>query len=330
MTLNIAHRGGAGLQPENSLAAFRDAVARGCDGAELDVQLSRDGQVIVYHDYRLSPDTTRREDGQVLERPTPRLKDLTVSDLQTFDIGRIDPRSAYATAHPSIQPHDGERIPTLAAVIAVAKGAARPFRLLIELKTSSMRRNLSANPVDLAAKVVALLKEEGFVYRATLVGFDWPALLHAKALAPEIQCWFTTYPQSWFRPGIPPAEDHPPSGFALRLMRYWAETGQSPWAGGFDAVNHEGSILKAIRAAGGVGWLAPWRDATPESVRQAHDLGLKVCAWTVNDPITMRECMAVGLDAICTDRPDLLADLLKTSTDPRTVPSTNSVRQTME
>ena len=48
--LNIAHRGGAGLMPEDSLAAFRDAVTRGCDGAELDVQLSKDGEVVVYHD----------------------------------------------------------------------------------------------------------------------------------------------------------------------------------------------------------------------------------------------------------------------------------------
>ena len=42
---NIAHRGGAALMPENTLAAFADAFARGFDGAELDVQLSADGEV---------------------------------------------------------------------------------------------------------------------------------------------------------------------------------------------------------------------------------------------------------------------------------------------
>ena len=50
---NIAHRGGAQLMPENTLAAFADALARGCDGAELDVQLTRDGVAVVHHDFRL-------------------------------------------------------------------------------------------------------------------------------------------------------------------------------------------------------------------------------------------------------------------------------------
>ena len=77
--LNIAHRGGAGLFPENTLAAFRDAVARGCDGAELDVQLSKDGEVVVYHDYRLKPEITRGLDGKFLTRPTPRIKDLMLT-----------------------------------------------------------------------------------------------------------------------------------------------------------------------------------------------------------------------------------------------------------
>ena len=49
-TLNIAHRGGAALKPENTMAAFSAAIARGCDGAELDVQLSADGVVVVPRD----------------------------------------------------------------------------------------------------------------------------------------------------------------------------------------------------------------------------------------------------------------------------------------
>jgi glycerophosphoryl diester phosphodiesterase len=48
---NIAHRGGAQLMPENTLAAFAEALARGCDGVELDVQLTRDGTAVVHHDF---------------------------------------------------------------------------------------------------------------------------------------------------------------------------------------------------------------------------------------------------------------------------------------
>ena len=98
--LNIAHRGGAALHPENTLAAFRDAVERGCDGAELDVQLSRDGEVVVFHDYRLKPEICRGSDGRFLERPTPRVKDLSRGERAGL---HIPPERAirWLTANPA-------------------------------------------------------------------------------------------------------------------------------------------------------------------------------------------------------------------------------------
>jgi len=87
--LNIAHRGGAALYPENTLAAFRNAVALGCDGAELDVQLSNDGEVIVFHDYLLKPELCRNARGRWLAKPAPRIKDLAFVELRSFDIGQI-------------------------------------------------------------------------------------------------------------------------------------------------------------------------------------------------------------------------------------------------
>ena len=310
MTLNIAHRGGSALQPENTLAAFRDAVGRGCDGAELDAQLSRDGEVIVFHDYRLSPDYTRDEEGYYLRRPTPRLKDLSLSELQSYDIGRADPASIYALGHANVQFRDGERIPALRDVISLAQAAPKPFHLFIELKTSFAQRDLSADPVELAEKIVALLKEKNYLDNAVLVGFDWPGLLHAKKIAPQIRCWFTTYAQSWFKPGMPPPEDEPPAEPVLQVLRQLAEKGTSPWAGGYDAVKYGGSILKAIKAAGGDGWFPYWRDATAATIREAHSLGLKVGAWTVNDPAAIRTLVDNKIDAICSDRPDLVGEVL--------------------
>src|SRR5690348_5655575 len=149
-TLNIAHRGGAALYPENTLAAFRNAVALGCDGAELDVQLSRDGEVVVFHDFRLKPELCRDENGKWLQQPTPRIKDLTFAELRRFDIGRADPASGYARAHAVLEPSDGERLPSLREVVEIAKTAAKPFRLFVELKTSFADRSLPADPRHLA------------------------------------------------------------------------------------------------------------------------------------------------------------------------------------
>jgi len=305
-TLNFAHRGGAGLYPENTLAAFRDAVARGCDGAELDVQLSEDGQVVVFHDFHLKPEICRLG-GKWLAARSARIKDLTLTELKAFDVGRYDPASAYGKVHPHTMPIDGERIPTLAEVLAVTATAKKPFRLQVELKTSFVDRNQSADPIALAEATVAVLRKADYLDRTIFVGFDWIGLLHAKKLAPQAECWFTTMRLDFLRPA---AEDDKPE---TRMLRHWAETGTSPWAAGYDAVNYGGSIQRAIAAAGGDGWFPSHEDATQEMVTQAKALGLKVGAWTVNDPGEMARLVRLGLDGICTDRPDLLTQILSQS-----------------
>ena len=308
--LNIAHRGGAGLMPENTLAAFSDAVARGVDGAELDIQLSKDGEVVVYHDYRLKPEITRL-DGKWLTKPTPRIKDLIFGELQAFDIGRCDPASDYARKHPDVTAVDGERIPLLADVVRVAKAGEKDFWLQVELKTSFANREEGADPVALAEAAIAVLRREDYLHRTIFVGFDWPGLLHVKKISPQTPCWFTTLAQSWFEDGVPPREDDPPPEQALQMLRHVAREGISPWAGGFDAVSYGGSIRRAIKTAGGDGWF-PWmRDITPERVAEARALGLQVGAWTVDDTADMKRMIDSGLDAICTDRPDILSELLK-------------------
>ncbi len=97
------------------------------------------------------------------------------------------------------------------------------------------------------------------------------------------------------------------------MLRYWATSGTSPWAGGHDAVKYGNSIQRAIKAAGGDGWFPPFGDIDPRSVAEARGLGLKLGAWTVDEPADMRRLIALGLDAICTDRPDLFRDIVESA-----------------
>lgn len=263
--LNIAHRGGAQARPENSLAAFGYAATCGYDGVELDVQLARDGEVVVFHDFRLKPEICRDENGQWLAAPTPRVKDLTLAELKRIDIGRADPASTYARRHPYVVWRDGERIPTLDEVVSVAEKVRAPFTLFVELKTSAEEPHLSAPPEELAERVLAMLSARDYLKRTVLIGFDWRGLIHAKKIAPEVRCWFSSM--------------------------------------SFDGVE----MLHEIKAQGGDGWFPAFVYATEEIVRAARGLGLKVGAWTADDPAEMRRLIALGLDAICTDRPDLLA-----------------------
>jgi glycerophosphoryl diester phosphodiesterase len=263
-TLNIAHRGGAGLKPENTLAAFSAAIAKGYDGAELDVQLSADGVVVVHHDLRLNPVLTRHFGGWI-SGETPAIKDMSYAALQAFDVGRPDPASDYMRRHPKLVAAEGERIPTLEAVVTRAKAARSPFLLLVELKTS-MHAD-SGDPMALAEEALSVI--ESCLDRAIFVGFDWRGLQRVKELAPGARCWFTT---DKLQGDVKP-------------------------------------ILAGIANAKADGWFAEKTNATPENVAYAREIGLKVGAWTVNEPAEMKKLKALALDAICTDRPDILQTL---------------------
>ena len=191
--LNIAHRGGAKLWPENTLFAFVSAAEAGFDGAELDVQLTRDGKLVVFHDFQLKPQLCRDCDGRWLGgRRLPRIRDLTLGELQSFDVGRPKPGTQYARNHRHVTPRDGEHMPSLSDVILAVRAAKADFRLFIEIKTSIADRTLSARPEDLAEAVVAELHSLAFCESAVLVGFDWAGLIHAKHLDPDLQCWFSS------------------------------------------------------------------------------------------------------------------------------------------
>lgn len=307
--LILAHRGGSALAPENTLAAFANAIALGADGAELDVHLTRDGRVVVHHDYALSPDLCRDASGLWIRAPTPRLCELTGKELRRYDVGVARPGSDYVRERPELVAADREHIPLLQEVVALARKAAKPFRLFVELKSSLFDPALSAPPEMLAEATVAVLKSCDYVAQSAIIGFDWRGLLRANMLEPSLECWFSTYPQSWFTDGEPPHEHQPPPGPALALLREWQRAGNAPWAAGLDQVRYGGSIVAALHAAGADGWFPHFSDATQDAIIDAHARGLKVGAWTVDSPALMRMLSARGIDAICTDRPDLAVGL---------------------
>ena len=78
--LNIAHRGGANLWPENTLEAFDNAINAGVDGIECDIQHTRDDRLVIHHDDRLKPEATR-ESGNWLTAPHPEYANLTEANL---------------------------------------------------------------------------------------------------------------------------------------------------------------------------------------------------------------------------------------------------------
>jgi glycerophosphoryl diester phosphodiesterase len=269
--LVVAHRGGAGLRPENTIAAFAHAIDLGAEGFELDVHLTRDAEVVVHHDYRLSPALARSAHGDWLRRSGAPIRELPLEALMGFDVGRPDPRSRYARSHPDLVPIDGERIPTLRAVIELVRARAPGLELWIELKTE--RGHPDATPPEaLAEATVALLEEMGIAERCLLLGFEWSALAHARRIAPEIRRVHTV------RAG----------GHLLGVE----------------------ALLDEIASAEGSFWFPAVRDVTAARVEAARTRGLGVATWTANQPAEMKRLLALGVDSICTDYPDRLRSLL--------------------
>lgn len=151
-----AHRGGRGLAPENTLAAFSNAMALGVTTLELDIGLTADGVVVVSHDTALNADHTRDARGAWLTaKPAPSVRSLTLAQLQTYDVGRLNPESNYGKQFALQQPRDGERIPTLAALFAQvqARGAdAARVHFNIETKIDPTKPDETAAPSPWCAR----------------------------------------------------------------------------------------------------------------------------------------------------------------------------------
>lgn len=312
--LHVAHRGGAGLWPENTMAAFARAIAAGADGIELDIHLSKDRKLVVHHDESLKPAIARGPDGAWLKRPTPLLKELTHDEMRAYDIGRLRPGARYAARYPDQVPADGERIPLLAEVYALVKEKAKPgFRLYVELKTALLDLSQSADPRELADAAVALTREYGLEETVTFVSFDWRALARAKEIAPSILNAFTTLPFFQVDPQDASAARDVP-GSEDDLIRKASAAG-APWANGHDWRLQKGAtfaerMLRAIAAGPADGWFAWHGDVTPASAALAKELGLAVSCWTVDEEAEMKRLAALGVEAILTDRPDRLAKAL--------------------
>jgi glycerophosphoryl diester phosphodiesterase len=229
--LVFAHRGGAALAPENTIAAFDNAIALGVDGIELDVHLARDGVVVVHHDKILDRTTSLR--GPVVARTTDELARAGV--------------------------------PTLAGVLA----RYRDVRVIIELKVNS---------VALAQAVVGVVGGAGAAPRVCLGSFGRRALRAARRLEPAIA-----------------------TSAAREEVRWALYRTRVRWP--VSRVAYAGYQIPE--------WAGRTRVVSPRFIEDAHRAGLGVQVWTVDTEEAARRLLGWGVDALITDRPDIMVSLCK-------------------
>lgn len=153
--LVIGHRGARAYYPENTMPSFRGALEKGAEMIELDVQLSKDGVPVVFHDAGLKRCTNGRG----------RVSDYTLEELRQLDAG-----SWFAHRFA------GTRIPTLREVLSFAAGT---IALNIEIKTEAVTDSLE-NGVE--EKCLRMVKQFGMEDHVIFSSFDYRALQHLRQL----------------------------------------------------------------------------------------------------------------------------------------------------
>ena len=158
--LRVAHRGGAGLAPENTLAAFRQGLAYNADAVELDLHMSRDGALMVIHD--------------------PDLQRLTGSPGEVGDMTLAELRQLNAAATYKDRPIEPQLIPTLQEVFALVQGRTG-VQIEIKLRSDNVRH------AGIEAKVVELVRQYDMLDDVLVISFDFPTLHEITALEPRLQ-----------------------------------------------------------------------------------------------------------------------------------------------
>ncbi|MEB7504884.1 alkaline phosphatase [Arthrobacter koreensis] len=280
-----SHRGGRGEFTEESLAAFRHSLELGVSTLELDTHLSEDGAVVVWHDDIILG--TKCRDTEPVSANDPdfpyvgdRVAELTLAQLKSLDCG-----FTQLPGYPEQQVVEGNRIAELKDVFALVRELrARSVGFNIETKVEDGRAG-GPGMEALTRAVVREVKNSGMADRVTIQSFDWSALNLVGRLAPRLD-----------RVAL---VDVPAS---LEI----GQPGAAPILGGIDIDDYGGSAVKAA-AAQGYDVISPiYTSVTRQMVTDAHEAGMKIVPWTVNEPAVMNYLIDLGVDGIITDYPTRL------------------------
>lgn len=269
----IGHRGARGLMPENTIQAMTKAIELGCNTVEMDVHITKDGQVLVYHDDSFNPEYTLMPDGTEIT-PADRKKytfyQMDYAYIRKFIIG-----TKKYSAFPQ-QQQIACYTPLLAELIDSVENYTKANNLakanyLIEIKSNPQTDGIEQPiPEVLVDKVMAVLKTRKLGQRVIIQSFDVRPLkvLHQKYL--KVTLGFLTGEKE------------------VSMKKNLANLGFNP-----NFYNpHYGMV-------------------TPQMVDTCHNANMLITPWTVNDLAEMKKVKDLNVDGIITDYPNFFTGLFK-------------------
>ena len=268
-----AHRGGAGLMPENTFASMENAIELNVNTLEFDLQVSADGKVVVSHDRYFHPRYTTRPDSSLVQKEDPKeyLYTMPYDSIAKYDVG-LRPNEVWPDQKKvaQVKPLASELI-DFAEELSRKKGHS-PVRYNIEIKSIKGKGEGKNWPKykEFCQVCMDMLMEKKLGKRLTVQSFDTRALEYIHKKYPEVNLSYLT------------EKDEKEIAEILANLSFTPR-----W------------------------WSPHYSVVTPENVAYCHALGIKVVPWTVDKPediLRMKEC---GVDAIISNYPDRLIDLLR-------------------
>lgn len=299
-----AHRGGIGLTVESTIASFSRALELGVSTLELDVQITEDHQAVVTHDRQISGakcrDTKPAASGDP-EYPYvgKYIKNLTLSQIRTLDCG-----SSTLPQFPGQVASPGAKMPLLTDIFDLVKRyKAKKVWMNIETKVEAGAPEETAPREEFVQIVARQVREAGMLNRVSIQSFDWGSLMRMREVEPRLPIVALTNGPQFLQPGQP---------------------GASPWLGGIDIDDFNGDLVAAAHSFG-ANAISPVHGfpqdgkitdenyepyVTKQMVDKAHQAGMKVIPWTVDDTPTMNKLINDGADGLITDYPDRLRQVM--------------------
>jgi glycerophosphoryl diester phosphodiesterase len=277
-----AHAGGRGEATGESLRAFAKSLELGVSTLELDINLTKDHQPLVWHDPVIESQQCSDTGPAFAGDPSypyvgKLVYDLTLAQIRTLDCGK--PASQF----PRAEVVRGNKIAVLPEVFSLTDSYRADVRYNIETKVAADHPAISAQPQEFVDVVLAAVRAAGKVDRVEIQSFDWRTLPLVRQAEPSIPLAALWNEHTWV-PGSP-----------------WLAT-VNP-----DVVGDPVIGAKLV----GANILSPAYSLVDKPfVDRAHSLGLSVIPWTVDDANDMRTQIAVGVDGIITNYPAVLRTVM--------------------
>jgi glycerophosphoryl diester phosphodiesterase len=267
----VGHRGTRGKMPENTIPAMTRAIEDGANTIEFDVHITKDGQVVVYHDASFNPEYTTKPDGSNIppaERGNYTFYQMNYADIKPFIIGEKDyPSFPEQQRMKSYAPLLGEMIDAVEAYNQQHHKA--PVYYLLEIKSSEKTDGKEQPaPEEYVQKLMAVKQLKGLGQRLLIQSFDKRPLQVIHKKYPKITLGFLTGDKD------------------VTFEKQVEELGFVP-----AFYNPHFSLV------------------TKELLDYCHGQQMKVVPWTVETIADMKRLKEMGVDGIITDYPDRLSKI---------------------